>query len=148
MTRLRPATSVPSASAHAVRGGVDDLAAPGDHGDLAALQQRLEALGEPVDDLLLARLGAAEVERRHRRASMPNSDARWTVRSTSAVWRSSLAGMQPRWRHVPPTRSSSTSAMFEPGGRAVQRGRVAGRASAEDHDVEFLGQNGHLLRAS
>ena len=28
---------------------------------------------------------------------------------------------------------------------AVQRGRVAGRATAEDHDVELLGQNGHLL---
>ena len=33
----------------------------------------------------------------------------------------------------------------EPGGRAVERGRVAGRTAAEDHDVELLGQDGHLL---
>ena len=46
--------------------------------------------------------------------SIPYSDARCTVRSTSAVCRSSLAGMHPRCRHVPPTRRSSTIAMFRP----------------------------------
>jgi hypothetical protein len=33
----------------------------------------------------------------------------------------------------------------EPGGRAVERGRVAGRSATQDHDVELLGQDGHLL---
>ena len=47
-------------------------------------------------------------------ASTPNSGALLTVRTTSAVWSSSLAGMQPRWRHTPPTRASSTSAMRSP----------------------------------
>ena len=47
-------------------------------------------------------------------ASTPNSLAPDTVRSTSAVCKSSLAGMQPRWRHVPPTRWSSISATRRP----------------------------------
>ena len=33
----------------------------------------------------------------------------------------------------------------EPGRRAVERGRVAARTTTEDHDVELLGQDGHLL---
>ena len=44
-------------------------------------------------------------------ASTPNSLAPRTVRRTSAVWRSSLAGMQPRCRQVPPTRASSIMAI-------------------------------------
>ena len=49
-----------------------------------------------------------------RRPRSPYSAARCTVRSTSAVCSSSLAGMHPRCRHVPPTRRSSTIAMFSP----------------------------------
>src|SRR5262249_22093073 len=30
-------------------------------------------------------------------------------------------------------------------GRSVERGRVARRPTSEDHDVELLGQDGHLL---
>jgi hypothetical protein len=45
---------------------------------------------------------------------IPNSPAPRIVRSTSAVWSSSLAGMQPRCRHVPPRRCSSTIAMRRP----------------------------------
>ena len=47
-------------------------------------------------------------------ASTPNSAAPRTVRSTSAVWSSSFAGMHPRWRQVPPTRPCSTRATFRP----------------------------------
>jgi hypothetical protein len=34
---------------------------------------------------------------------------------------------------------------FETGRRAVQRGRVPSRTATQDHDVELLGQDGHLL---
>jgi len=44
----------------------------------------------------------------------PNSFDRSIVRCTWAVSRNSLAGTQPRCRHVPPTFSRSTIAMFSP----------------------------------
>jgi hypothetical protein len=47
-------------------------------------------------------------------ASTPNSLAPATVRTTSAVCSNSLAGMQPRWRHVPPTRASSIMPIESP----------------------------------
>jgi hypothetical protein len=47
-------------------------------------------------------------------ASMPNSPAWATCRYTAAVSRNALAGMHPRLRHVPPSRSFSTSATFTP----------------------------------
>ena len=102
----------------------------GDDRDLAALQQRLEARGEPVDDGLLAGLRRREVERRAPRSSTPNSAAARTVRSTSAVWSSSLAGMQPRCRQVPPTRCSST--MRDVHARAARR-RARRRSRRDRH---------------
>ncbi len=45
---------------------------------------------------------------------MPNSAASLTVRNTAAVSSSSLAGMQPTCRQVPPTLSFSIMAMFSP----------------------------------
>ena len=47
-------------------------------------------------------------------ARTPNSLAPATVRNTEAVSSSSLAGMQPRLRQVPPTRPFSTMAMRRP----------------------------------
>jgi hypothetical protein len=47
-------------------------------------------------------------------ASMPKVPAWPTVRYTAAVSSSSLAGMQPRCRHVPPTRSRSTMPIDRP----------------------------------
>ena len=44
----------------------------------------------------------------------PNSLAPATVRNTLAVSSNSLAGMQPRWRQVPPTLSFSTMATVSP----------------------------------
>ncbi len=44
----------------------------------------------------------------------PNSLAPATVRTTLAVSRNSLAGTQPRCRHVPPTLSVSTTATRRP----------------------------------
>ena len=67
------------------------------------------------------------------------------ARRTAAVSSSSLAGMHPTWRQVPPTFAFSTMAMFEPGGRAVQRGGVAGRPATDDDDVVVLGRGDHLL---
>jgi hypothetical protein len=45
---------------------------------------------------------------------MPKSAAWLAVRYTSAVCSSALAGMQPRFRQVPPTLSRSTMAMLSP----------------------------------
>ena len=45
---------------------------------------------------------------------MPKSAAWLAVRYTSAVCSSALAGMQPRFRQVPPTVSRSTMAIFSP----------------------------------
>jgi len=46
--------------------------------------------------------------------STPNLAASDTVRNTWAVSSSSFAGMQPRWRQVPPTLSFSITATFSP----------------------------------
>ena len=45
---------------------------------------------------------------------MPKSAAWLAVRYTSAVCSSAFAGMQPRFRQVPPTLSRSTMAMLSP----------------------------------
>ena len=50
---------------HPVLGGVGDLTAAVVDRDLAALEERLEALGQAVDHLLLAGLRAVEVEDGH-----------------------------------------------------------------------------------
>ena len=47
-------------------------------------------------------------------APTPNSDALDTVRYTAAASRSSLAGMQPTCRQVPPTLAFSTTATSRP----------------------------------
>ena len=47
-------------------------------------------------------------------ASMPNSAAWLTWRCTAAVSRKAFAGMQPRFRQVPPIAPFSTSATFSP----------------------------------
>ena len=103
---------------------------------------------EPVDDLLLAHLGAAEVE--HRLAARVDAEfGRIAHRAQDLGGLEELLG-----RDATPVQTRSADALLfherdvQPGGGAVERGGIAGRASAEDHDVEFVGQNGHLLRAS
>ena len=135
---LRPRISVPSETRIDAAVGRRALPVPGDDRDLAALQQRLEPLGEPVDDALLAGLRGRRARAWAPRSATPNSAAPRTVRSTSAVCSSSLAGMQPRCRQVPPTRCSSTIAMFMPAARAVERGGVAARSATEDDEVEVV----------
>ena len=78
--------------------------------DVAALQQRLGALGEPVDDLLLAGLGAAEVEPLGTPASMPKSDASLRScagprRSGGAPWPGCSPGAGTSRRPGPPPRA-------------------------------------------
>ena len=52
--------------------------------------------------------------------------------------------MQPRWRHVPPILSSSTSATFSPSWRAAERSGVPAGARAEHDEVEVVGgADGH-----
>ena len=51
-------------------------------------------------------------------ASMPKSAARPTVRDTAAVSRNSLAGTQPRCKHVPPTLSRSIERDVRPAAAA------------------------------
>ncbi len=129
---------------HLVRRGVDHLTTLVEHGDLAPLEERLEALGEPVDDLALARLRPGQVERRH-----PRVDAEVRRPLDRAQH---LGGLQELLgRDATPVQAGPTDPDLldqrdvETGRRAVQRGRVPSRTATEDHDVELLGQDGHLL---
>ena len=132
--------------AHRVRGGVGHLAPLREHGDLAALEQRLETLGEPVDDLALAGLRARQVERRHAgvdaEVGRPLDGPQHLGRLEQLLGRDA-SPVQAR----PADATLLDQGDVEPRRRAVERGRVAGRPSTEDHDVELLGQDGHLLRS-
>ena len=74
----------------------------------------------------------------------PNSPASLTVRTIAAVSNSSLAGMQPRLRQVPPYLSNSMMRDVQPGGRPVERRCIATRAAADDHYVEMCVHVGSL----
>ena len=116
---------------------------PANDRDLAALQQRLEAARRagrrppacgPASSA--GRCVGADAARRTR----PRSS---TVRSTSAVCSSSLAGMQPQFRQVPPTPLLLDHGDVQPGRRAVERGGVAAGAATEHDEIEFVGHCGH-----
>ena len=119
---------------------VHDRARPGDHGDVATLQQRLEATGQPVDDLLLAGLAGAQVERRLARVDAVRLGARHGAQHLGGL-EQLLRRDAARCRHVPPTRWSSTRAMLRPGRGAVERGGIATGAAPEDDDVEAVGHS-------
>ena len=136
------------ADTHAVPGTVDDLAAALHDRDVAPFQQGLETRGEPVDDLLFAHLGSTQIE--HRIAVDVDAEFGRVAHRAQHVRRlQQLLG-----RDAPPVQARATDAPFfderdvQPRGGAVERGGIAGRSSAEDHNVEFVGQDGHLLRAS
>ena len=127
-------------------GGVGDLTAGVVDRHLAALEERLEALGQAVDHLLLAGLRAAEVEGGH-----PGVDAEVGRPLDGAQDLGRLE--QLLGRDASPVQAHPADAALlherdvQPGRGPVQRGGVAGRPTAEDHDVELLGQDGHLLEA-
>ena len=79
--------------------------------------RRLSSAGQPADELidhlLLALLGHREVHGRLGRVDAELGRPS-TARRIAAVSSSSLAGMQPTLRHVPPSRPFSTSAMDSP----------------------------------
>ena len=87
------------------------------------------------------------VDARARPAGRSRSPSAARARSTcSADSRSALVGMQPRWRHVPPILSSSTSATRRPELGGPEGGRVAAGAGAEDDEVEVVaGADGHRV---
>ena len=130
--------------AQPVRGGVGDLAALVEHGDLAPLEQGLEALGQPVDDLALAGLRAGQVERGH-----PGVDAEVGSPLDGAQHLGGLEELLGRDAAPVQARPADPPLLdegdVETRRRAVERGRVARRTTTEDHDVELLGQDGHLL---
>ena len=74
----------------------------------------------------------------------PKAAAPATARRMAAVSSSSLAGMHPTFRQVPPSLPFSIRAIDEPGRRPVERGGVAARAAADDDDIEALGRGDHL----
>ena len=134
----------PVGESHPVRGRVGDLAPLAEHGDLAPLQQGLEALGQPVDDLALAGLRAGQVER-----GDPGVDAEVGSPLDRAQH---LGGLEKLLgRDATPVQAGPADPTLlhecdvEPRRRAVERGRVARRTATQDHDVELLGQDGHLL---
>ena len=113
ITRLAPSTSVPSAS----RTLCAAASTTSPRWSNTVTLRPLSSVSRPlVSRSMTSRLRACDRRRSSdgTPASTPKSGARWIVRSTSAVCRSSLAGMQPRCRHVPPTRPSSTRATSRP----------------------------------
>ena len=85
--------------------------------DLVLLEQELDALGQPGDDLVLARLHLVHVEAdgAPRRCVTPHSFACCATFSACACSSSALVGMQPQIRQVPPSAFCfSTTAILSP----------------------------------
>ena len=85
--------------------------------DLVLLEQELDAAGEALDDLVLARLdlGHVDADRRPRRCVRPHSFQFCAIFSACACSSSALVGMQPQFRQVPPSAGArSTTAVFSP----------------------------------
>ena len=97
----------------------------------------------PVDHLLLAGLRAREVERRDAGVDAEVGGALDGAQHLGRL--EELLG-----RDAPAVQAGAADPALldqgdvQPGRRSVERGRVAGRPSTEDHDVELLGQDGHL----
>ena len=132
----------------AVARTVDHLAATLHDGDVAPLQQGLEALRELVDDVLLAHLGPAQVE--HRLAFGDDPELGRLAHRAQHVGRLEqfLGGDAAAMEAGPAHAALFDDRDVQSGSSAIERGGIASRASAEDHNVEFVGQNGHLLRSS
>ena len=147
-SRLRPATSVPSETRTRCPATSTTSPRPENDRDLAAAQQRLDALGEAVDDLLLARLGAVQVERRQ-----PDVDPEVARAEDGAQHLGRL--QQLLGRDAAAVEAGAADAVLldqrdvEPGGGAVERRGVARGATAQHHEIVqlVLGQRGHLPRA-
>ena len=133
--------------AHAVRRRVGDLPSLGEHGDLATLEERVETLGEAVDHLPLARLRPRQVERRHAGVDAEVGGAAGSCgappRSGAAPWPGCIPGGGRSHRCAAPRRGRCRDP--PPHRRALS---CTSRASAEDHDIELLGQDGHLLEVT
>ena len=107
-------------------------------GDLLRLHEAAEALHDAVDDLLLAGLGSGEVDDGCAADSMPNSAACARAVARPPISRNALAGMQPRFRQVPPERALLDQGHLQAGRRGVQRCAVAAGAATDHHEVELL----------
>ena len=118
-------------------GGVDHGSGAGHDGDLAPLEQALETLGQSVDDLLLAGLAGSQVERRLARVDaelLGAGDRAQHLGRLEQLLRRDAAAVKAR---------ATDSLLLDQGDSlahrgAVQGGRVPGRPTAEDHDVELL----------
>ena len=124
--------------------GVDDRARARDDRDLSSLQQTLEALGQSVDDLLLAGLARTEIERGLARVDTellgPGDGAQHLGRLEQLLG-GDAAAMEAR--APDPLLLDDRDALTHR--RAVERGRVPARAATEDDDIELFGQGGHPL---
>ena len=116
---------------------IDHGPAPVEGGDLATLEHRLETLGQPVDDLLLALLRHRQVEdglaRLHAEFLGSGHGAHDLGRLQQLLGRDA----------APVQAGAANPRLFDhpdgqPGGGPVQRGGVATRPAPEDDDVEFL----------
>ena len=111
---------------------------PGDDRDLAALQQRLEAADEPVDDRLLAHLRLGELDRRRRRVHAELGRAPHRAQH--------LGGLQQLLgRDAAAVQAGAAEPLLlddrdaHARRRAVERGRVAARTTAEHDEIEVVG---------
>ena len=118
-----------------------------EHLDLAALAHRGDATDEAGDDLLLALLGHLEVDAR--RAGL---DAELGGVGDVAVHGGRLE--ERLGRDAAPVEARAAEGVdldeghLHPGGRGVERSRVATRASTDDDEIELIGRRDHLFSAS
>ncbi len=114
------------------------------HGDLATGQQTAEALGQLIDDGLLALLGGGHVE-----PGDLGRDAELTGLADGAVHGRRLE--QFLGRDAADVQAGTADLLsldhgdVQPRRGAVESRRVAGWATADDDHVELLGHGGHLL---
>ncbi len=136
ISTLRPRIMVPSETL-IVRPSGSSTPVPGDDRDLAALQQRLETRREAVDDVLLAGLRRAELERGgggdHPELGRAADGAQHLGRLEQLLGRDAAA-----------VQAGAADPLLlddgdvHPGARAVQRSRVAAGPAAEDHEIEVV----------
>ena len=134
---LVPVISVPSSNPEGAGGGVDQRAPAVERRDLAALEHRLQTLGQPVDHLLLALLRHRQIE---------DGLARLHAELLGAGHRAhDLGGLQQLLgRDAAPVQARAADpGLFDhpdrqPGGGAIERGGIPAGAPTEDDDIEFL----------
>ena len=111
-----------------------------DRRDPVLLEQEGDAVGQSLDDLVLALSIAAEVEARPRRPVMPCC-AKWFLAWAYSSLESSraLLGMQPMLRQVPPSVPRfSIQARLHAELRRPDGGDIAARTGADHHQVVSL----------